>query len=409
MLDSETLQEWSQELEMFWDNQIGPTFKRQEGRERGLKYVKGLLSETKRKNGWQVAETEGELTPDGMQRVLNGSQWDVEGVRDAVREWVVETIGDEQAILVVDETGFLKKGTHSAGVKRQYSGTAGRIENSQVGVFLAYTYGNDYALIDRELYLPQEWGTDPIRRADAKIPETVRFATKGELARTMLKRNFASGIRFGWVTADSIYGDDAQFRKLLEDQNCSYVLTIACSHAVWYGFEQIRVDAFAATLPTHTWQRLSCGTGAKGERIYDWAFVALPRLPKNPAFQAGLLVRRSLSDAKLTYYLTCAPSDTPLLTLIAVAGARWKVEECFELAKQEVGLADYEVRHYLAWYRHITLAMLALAFLTVVRRAIVLDERPKKRHGRPPTRRSRRPARATPSAQSPHLDYSSSA
>lgn len=408
MLDSETLRDWSQELEMFWDNQVGPKFKRLEARERGLRYVKGLLSETKRKNGWQVAETEGELTPDGMQRVLNGSRWDVEGVRDAVREWVVEAIGDGQAVLVVDETGFLKKGTHSAGVKRQYSGTAGRIENSQVGVFLAYTHGNDYALIDRELYLPKEWDTDHARRADAKIPETVGFATKGVLARTMLKRAFASRIPFGWVTADSIYGDDGQFRKLLEDQNCRYVVTVACSHAVWYGVEQVRVDAFAATLPTHAWQRLRCGTGSKGERIDDWAFIPLPRLLENPAFQAGLLVRRALSDSKLTYYLTFAPPDTPPSTLAVVAGARWKVEECFELAKQEVGLADYEVRHYLAWYRHITLAMLALAFLTVVRRAIVLDERPKKRPGRPPALRSPVATRITSSAQSPDLGRSSS-
>jgi len=409
VLDSETLREWSAELEMFWDNQIGPKFKRLEARERGLKYVKGLLSDTKRKNGWQMAESEGEMTPDGMQRVLNGSVWDADAVRDAVREWVVETIGDEQAVMVVDETGFLKKGTHSAGVKRQYSGTAGRIENSQVGVFVAYTHGNEYALIDRELYLPKEWDTDPVRRVDAKIPETVGFATKGELARTMLKRAFSSRIPFGWVTADSVYGDDGQFRKLLEDHLCSYVVTVACSHLIWYGIEQVRVDAFAATLPPQDWQRLSCGTGSKGERVYDWAFVALPRVLENPAFQVGLLVRRSLSDAKLTYYLTFAARDVSLQTLIAVAAARWKVEECFELAKQEVGLADYEVRHYLAWYRHITLAMLALAFLTVVRRAIVLDAHPKKRLGRPPADRSRFPAGASPSAQSPHLDDSSSA
>jgi len=335
--------------------------------------------------------------------------WDVAGGRDAVRAWVVETIGDEQAVLVVDETGFVKKGTHSAGVKRQYRGTAGRIENSQVGVFLAYTHGNDYALIDRELYLPKEWEMEPTRRAAAKIPETVGFATKGVLARTMLKRAFSSKIRFGWVTADSIYGNDGQFGKLLEDQNCSYVLTVGGSHLTWKGVEQVRVDAVTATLPTQAWQRLSCGTGSKGARIDDWACVPLPRPLENPAFQAGLLVRRSLTDAKLTYYLTFAASGGALHTLISVTAARWKVEEYFELARQEVGLADYEVRHYLAWYRHITLAMLALAFLTVVRRAVVLDERPKKRHGRPPALRSRHPTRATPSAQSPHLDASSSA
>ena len=405
MLDQETLSEWSAELEIFWDNQVGSKFKRQEARERGLKYVKGLLSETSRKNGWQLAEAEGEQTADGMQRVLTGSQWDAEGVRDEVRAWVAEQIGDEQAVMVVDESGFLKKGKRSAGVKRQYSGTAGRIENCQVGVFLAYTHGDDYALIDRELYLPHEWAADRERREDAHIPEAVEFATKGVLAQAMLNRAFAAGLPFGWVTADSIYGDDYQIRKLLEDQPCSYVLAVAKSHKAWYGFEQVAVAVLSAAVAPAGWQRLSCGVGAKGERLYDWTWISLPRLPDNPAFSVGVLVRRSLSDDhQCTHYLTYAPATTTLSTLVQVAGARWKVEECFELAKQEVGLADYEVRHYTAWYRHITLSMLALAFLSVVRHAIVLDEHPKKRPRRPPAARSHLTSRTSSTARSSHLD-----
>jgi len=404
MLEREALKEWSRELEFFWVNQVGWRFRRAEARERGLKYVKGLLSDAKHKNGWQLAETEGEAQADGMQRVLNGSVWDADGVRDAVREWVGEAIGSANAVVVVDETGFLKKGQHSAGVKRQYSGTAGRIENCQVGVFLAYTHRNDYALIDRELYLPEEWTSDAARRADAHIAESVTFATKGALARAMLERAFESRLPFGWVTADSIYGGDYKIRKLLEDHACAYVLAVTSAHKVWYGFKQIAVAALLAARSEQSWQRLSCGAGAKGERLYDWAFLPLPRVPENERFVVGVLVRRSLTDAKLTYYLTFAPHDTPLLTLVSVAGARWKVEECFELAKQEVGLADYEVRHYTAWYRHITLSMLALAFLTVVRHAIALDELPKKRPGRPPTARSRLPSRTAPSAHPPRLE-----
>jgi SRSO17 transposase len=297
MLEREELEGWSRELEFFWVSQVGWRFARAEARERGLKYVKGLLSDAKRKNGWQLAEMEGETQVDGMQRVLNGSVWDTDGVR----EWVAECIGAANGVLVVDETGFLKKGNRSAGVKRQYSGTAGRIENCQVGVFVAYTQGNDYALIDRELYLPEEWANDTARRAEADIPEHVAFATKGALARTMLERTFASGLPFGWVTADSIYGGDYKIRKLLEDHACSYVLAVNSTHKVWYGFEQIAVEGLLMGQPKQVWQRLSCGTGAKGERLYDWAFLPLPRIPDNDRFGVGVLVRRSLTDAKLTY------------------------------------------------------------------------------------------------------------
>jgi len=378
VVDQETLEMWSEELALFYNSQVGPFFKRVEAQERGLAYVKGLLSETKRKNGWQLAETSGAQTPDGMERVLTGSQWNVDGVRDAVRTWVKDTYGHRDGVLIVDETGFIKKGNQSAGVQRQYSGTAGRIENSQVGVFLAYSYGADYTLIDRELYLPKDWASDPARRTTAYIPETVSFATKGELAMQMVKRALVAKMPFQWVTADSIYGDDGKIRQLLENEQRFYVLAVARTHKTWYGIDQQTVEAVAATAPATDWQRLSCGTGAKGERIYDWLLLPLPReTPVENTF-AALLVRRSIVNAELTYYLTFAPIGTTLQTLVQIAGSRWKIEECFELAKQEVGLADYEVRRYDAWYRHITLSLLALAFLSIVRHHLALDEHPKK-------------------------------
>jgi SRSO17 transposase len=362
---------------------VGPRFKRLEARARGLAYVKGLLSEVQRKNGWQVAEQQGEGTPDGMQQLLSTAVWNVEGVRELVQDWVIETYGGAEAVLVVDETGFVKKGTHSAGVKRQYSGTAGRIENCQVGVFLAYTSGDNYALIDRALYLPEDWTNDAERRRAAGIPPSVAFATKPALARQMVRRALAANVPARWVTADSIYGGDYQFRKLLEDHERFYVVAVSSAHKVWYGFAQYAVQSIAKAQSDTDWQRLSCGAGAKGERVYDWLLVRLPRLPDVANTFSAVLVRRSLTDGDLTYYLVFAPFGTTLQTLVTVAGSRWKVEECFELAKNEVGLDQYEVRHYIGWYRHITLAMLALAFLSVIRHLELSGEHPKKRPGRP--------------------------
>lgn len=406
VVDQETLETWTDELALFYNSQVGPFFKRIEAQERGLAYVKGLLSETKRKNGWQLAETSGDQTPDGMQRVLTGSQWDVDGVRDAIRTWVKDTYGHRDGVLIIDETGFIKKGNQSAGVQRQYSGTAGRIENSQVGVFLAYSFEADYTLIDRELYLPKDWASDQDRRQAAYIPETVSFATKGELAMQMVKRTLAAKMPFQWVSADSVYGDDGKIRQLLESEQRYYVLAVARTHKTWYGIEQQTVEALAATAPPTDWQRLSGGTGAKGERLYEWLLLPLPRETPVVNTFAALLVRRHIVDAELTYYLTFAPIGTPLQTLVQIAGSRWKIEECFELAKQEVGLADYEVRRYDAWYRHITLALLALAFLSIVRHHLALEERPKKRPGRPAHVRTAYRARAKAAHRSPLLGRS---
>jgi SRSO17 transposase len=361
-----------------WDEiqeRIGPRFARSEQRQRVRRYVDGLLSPVERKNGWQLAEQAGEPRPYGMQRLLAGAKWDAEAVRDDLRAYVLEHLRDPRAVLVIDETGFLKQGIKSVGVKRQYSGTAGRIENCQIGVFLTYAAPNGHVLIDRELYLPREWADDLPRRREAGVPDEVRFATKPQLAHRMLERAFAAGVPAAWVTGDSIYGGDRRLRVWLEQQEQPFVLAVTSAEplfAVLAGhFGQPRADRIAAHIPTQEWRRLSAGAGAKGPRTYDWARVRLARVQltaEERRWDHWLLVRRSRRDpTELAYYVVFAPAGTSLRTLARVAGQRWRIEQSFELAKGEVGLDHYEVRRWDGWYRHVTLAMFALAYLAVLR------------------------------------------
>jgi SRSO17 transposase len=377
MPELEEVEVWAKELNIV-GTRIGARFERAEPRERALAYLQGLMGDIPRKNGWQLAEYAGEATPDGMQRLLSTAAWDVAGVRDDLRAYVVEELGTPAGVLVVDETGFLKKGTHSVGVKRQYSGTAGRVENCQIGVFLGYASEKGHALIDREVYLPEEWAADDARRTRAKVPADVQFVTKPELARQMLERAFAAGVPCAWVTGDSSYGGDRRLRLWLEEQRRWFVLGIAKNEPLWCEFEQKRADEWATTLPDEAWQRLSCGDGAKGPREYDWALLPLPRWGQSADMLHALLVRRSLTDGELAYFVVFAPADTPLHTLVTVAGMRWTIEACFETGKDEVGLDEYEVRHWTGWYRHITLSMWALAFLTATRLQAVQTEQAEK-------------------------------
>jgi SRSO17 transposase len=346
---------------------IAELFARSEPRARSLAYVQGLLSGCERKNGWQLAEWMGEAAPYAVQHLLDRARWDAEKARDRLRSYVVEELPSTEAVLIVDETGFLKKGQHSAGVKRQYSGTAGRIENSQVGVFLCYGSDHGAALVDRELYLPQEWAEDPERRREAGIPESLEFATKPELARRMIGRALDAGVTAAWVTADEVYGHDSKLRRFLESRQMAYVLAVASDQRLWQAdCTQHRVDAMAQSLPAPAWKRLSAGFGSKGERLYDWAGM---RFSEQDGWARSLLVRRSIEEKpECAYYLCYAPlgKDT-LETLVRVAGQRWQIEQCFETAKGECGLDHYEVRHWQGWYRHITLAMLAHAVLSVLR------------------------------------------
>jgi SRSO17 transposase len=360
---------WAAEFERLCER-IGPRFARPEVRRRVAGFLRGLLGGVERKNGWQLAEHASEMTPDGMQRLLTTARWDADALRDDVRAYVVERLGDPGGVLVVDETGFLKKGTKSAGVQRQYSGTAGRIENCQVGVFLAYASDKGRALVDRELYLPKEWTTDVDRRAEAHVPDQVSFQTKPQLAQQLLERALAAGVPAGWVTADEVYGADARLRAFLEERDLAYVLAVKATQPVWTAGEQgpaeVPARQLVARLPARVWRRLSAGDGAKGPRVYDWARVALTR-PGWPGRGFWLLVRRRLSDGELAFYLCFGPARTILAELVRVAGARWAVEECFQAAKDQVGLDHYQVRRYDAWYRHVTLVLVAQAFLAAVR------------------------------------------
>lgn len=368
----EAVNAWGAELDEV-QQRLGPRFARSEPRQRVRAYLDGLLSPVERKNGWQLAERAGEARPYGMQRLLAGAKWDADAVRDDLRAYVVEHLADPRAVLVIDETGFLKQGPKSVGVKRQYSGTAGRIENCQIGVFLTYATPCGHVLLDRELYLPREWAEDAPRRREAGVPEAVTFATKPELARQMLERALTAEVPAAWVTGDSVYGGDRKLRAWLEQQEQPYVLEVACDEPLWVRLDwrrgPDRADALAAQVPMADWQTPSAGEGAKGPRFYDWTRVRLARLqPPGASGEYWLLVRRNRSDAsELACYVVFAPTDTPLPTLVAVAGQRWRIEQSFELAKGEVGLDDYEVRRWDGWYRHITLAMFALAYLTVLR------------------------------------------
>ena len=345
---------------------LRPRFDRAEPRRRARVYLRGLLGEVERKNGWQLAEAAGEATPYGMQRLLAGAGWDAEAARDDLRAFVVERLGDADGVLIVDETGFLKKGVRSVGVARQYSGTAGRRENQQVGVFLAYAAPGGCAFLDRALYLPEEWAADADRRAGAGVPEDVAFATKPALARQLLARAFAAGVPATWVVGDTVYGGD-ELRRWLEGQGRRYALAVPCTHGVWTAGEQVEAQALAEALPADAWARVSAGEGAEGPRWYDWACLALP-YEAAPGWAHWLLVRRSVSrPAERAYYRVHALADTAPEAMVRAVGSRWRIETAIEEAKGLVGLADYEVRRWYGWHRHVTLSLLAHAALVAAR------------------------------------------
>jgi SRSO17 transposase len=374
----ETVREWTLWLTEV-ERWLMPHFARREARRHAWAYIRGLLSPVERKNGWQLAEVNGAATPYGIQHLLGRARWEAEAVRNDLRAYLVEHMGTPQAVLVLDETGFLKKGQQSAGVARQYSGTAGRIENCQIGVFLAYASRQGHALLDCALYVPQAWTNDRERCAQAGLPEQHPFATKPQLARQLLKRAFDAWVPTAWVTGDSVYGDDRRLRVWLEAQGHAYVMAVSGKEYVWCAGRPQQVKTILATLGTEGWYRLSAGDGTKGLRWYDWTWLPLGA-PLQPDWRRWLLVRRSLSDpTELTAYVVFAPQATVLATVVGVAGCRWTVEQCFEEAKGEVGLDHYEVRSWTGWYRHITLSMWAYALLTVLRAAhLPSAEAPKK-------------------------------
>src|SRR6266498_1696474 len=347
---------------------VAGRFARVEPRRRAKAFVLGLLADLPRKNCWTIAEHAGDASPDGMQHLLGRAVWDQDTVRDDIRDYVVEHLGEDEAVLVVDETGDLKKGTMTVGVKRQYTGTAGRVENAQVAVYLVYASQAGHAVIDRELYLPRSWTDDPERCRAAGVPDQVGFATKPELAQAMICRALDAGVPAGWVAGDEVYGANPGLRAELEARQIGYVLAVACDHRVGFGGVSRRADALLGQVPARAWQQVSCGKGAKGHRYYDWAFLRLDHDGASPCEQAGqhwLMVRRNHKTGELAYYRCYTPRPTPLAVLVKVAGRRWTVEERFQTGKGLCGLDQHQVRRWTSWYRWVTLVMFVYAFLVV--------------------------------------------
>ena len=368
-MDAAVVAGWADQFGSLCDRLAG-CFWRRDLRRRAQEYLRGLLGRLDRKNMWQLAEYLGDETPHGLQRLLDRAVWSADAVRDVLVSYAREGLlaEDERGVLVVDETGFLKKGVKSAGVQRQYSGTAGRIENSQIGVFLTLAGSGGQALIDRELYLPKVWCDDADRCDEASIPPETTFATKPQLAKRMITRAMSVGLHPTWVLADEAYGSDSKFRRFLESKQQPYVVCVRCDLRLWTeSAGRQRVDEIIKDQPASAWFRHSIGDGAKGPRLYDWTAQRFGQ-PTENGLVHWLLARRSIEKAdELAYYFCLAPGDATETDLAVAAGQRWAIECCFETAKQETGLDEYEVRSWHGWYRHITLSMLALAFLAVMR------------------------------------------
>lgn len=364
------IREWADGLREIADL-IGGEFARTEPRNNAVSYIRGLLSDEERKNSWTLSERAGQGTPDGMQRLLSTTDWDPDAVRDALFGYVKKHLGDPTGILAIDETGFLKKGTASAGVARQCSGTAGRVENCQIGVFLTYASPSGRTFLDRELYLPKAWTEDAARCQRAGIPEAREMATKPVLAGDMIERALDAGIQAEWTTGDAVYGQHSGLRRRLEARGMHYVMAVPMNQRVItpapasFGTEG-QADLLFAALDGRAWRTRTAGTGTKGERLYDWARIRI-----NGPAETGkhwLLARRSLKDpTDLAYFICHTPEHVTLIELARVAGARWAIEETFQTSKGETGLDHYQVRQYTGWYRHITLSMFAHAFLSIIR------------------------------------------
>ena len=347
-------------------DRIAPRFARYEPLRHAGELMAGMVSGLDRKNCWTIAEHRGAITPDGLQHLLARARWDADGVRDDLRDYVVDAFGDPGAILVVDETGDVKKGVHSVGVQRRYSGTAGRVENSQVAVYLTYATPRGHALIDRALYLPRSWADDHDRCADAGIPAEKRgFATKPTLAATLIDRAVAARVPAGWVAGDEVYGADPRLRAAIRGHALGYVMAVAANRRVPTHAGPIRVDALPALIPAHAWQKHSAGAGAHGPRLYSWAWFRLLAEDDTDTGSHHLLIRRNDTTGEHAYLRCYSPRPVPLRTLVTVAGQRWRIEDSFQAAKGLVGLDQHQVRRWRSWHRWTTLAMLAHAFLAV--------------------------------------------
>jgi len=364
-MDARIVRSWQPQFDSLFDR-VGDVFPRRDLCRQACGYVRGLLGSVDRKNSWQLAEHLGHEKPFGIQRLLSRASWEADGLRDELIRYGAGHLGSEDSVLIVDETGFLKKGTKSVGVQRQYSGTAGRIENCQIGVFVALSTSKGHALIDRALYLPESWCSAKARCDEAGVPDDLTFATKPALAMKMIGHVLDQGITPDYVLADEVYGNDSKFRQFLEDRRQAYVVAVKSDQRLWVGLEQKRVNQIAAAAPENTWFRYSVAEGSKGPRVYDWSAAKFGALTEQGQ-QRWLLIRRHTQTKELAYYLCCASPQATAKDLARAAGRRWSIEVCFEMTKQQTGLDEYEVRSWDGWHRHITLSLLAAAFLTAVR------------------------------------------
>jgi SRSO17 transposase len=347
-------------------DRIAPRFGRYEPLRHAAGLMLGMVSGLDRKNCWTLAEHHGDRTPDGLQHLLSRAKWEADAVRDDLRDYVVDAFGDPGAVLVVDETGDVKKGRESVGVQRQYSGTAGRIENSQVAVYLTYAAPRGHALIDRALYLPRSWTEDAARCDAAGIPGDKRgFATKPALARALITRAVEAKVPAAWVAGDEVYGADPTLRATIRGHRLGHVLAVSANRRVPTQAGPIRVDRLPAMLPARAWQKHSAGAGSHGHRLYSWAWITLLPEDDTDTGQHHLLIRRNDRTGELAYLRCYSPHPVPLRSLVAVAGQRWRIEESFQAAKSLTGLDQHQVRRWVSWHRWTTLAMLAHAFLAV--------------------------------------------
>jgi SRSO17 transposase len=386
---------------------LRPLFARERTAANAGLFLDGLLSGEPRKTGWMRAEAAGDPGPWRQQALLGRDRWEADDLRDVVRDYVAEHLADDAAVLVIDETGFLKQGKASCGVARQYTGSAGKITNCQIGVFAAYVSRHGHAFTDRALYLPKAWATDAARLRAASVPAETVFATKPQLAVRMVERALAAGVPFSWVAADSVYGV-GDVERALRHAGKGYVLGVASSH--WFGSwsrptplggtaEQIAKD-----IPQSDWQRVSAGDGTKGPRLYDWCYLELASLDaeefnvaNHGPWTRGLLIRRRISDAELAYFTTWCPAGTSLETLVKVEGHRWAIEDGFETAKNEFGLDHNETRSWHGWHRHVSLVMLAFAMMAVIRHKANQQQQTKaepKKTQNSATKKRRRPSSA---------------
>jgi len=371
-----TLELWAASLRNV-KRRIRPLFLQERVAASAGQFLDGLLGNEPRKTGWMRAEAAGDPGPWRQQAILGRGRWDADALRDIVREYALETLADEDAVLVIDETGFLKQGKASCGVARQYTGSAGKITNCQIGVFACYVSRHGHAFIDRALYLPKEWTDDPKRLKAAHVPEDQSFATKPQIARRMIARALAAKVPFSFVAADSVYGT-GDIETMLRKAGKSYVLGVAANHVFHsWGKKQLvggSAAKIAQSLPKSAWRRLSSGEGTKGPRLHDWAYLELADLDVSEyndtlegTWTRGMLARRNIADGELAFFSIWCPKGTPMKKLISVEGHRWSIEDSFETAKNELGLDHNETRSWHGWHRHVSLVMLAFAVMAVIR------------------------------------------